>query len=40
MFDAVISEPIQKIQKEIPSWQKRDTVFAVITLISSVLFVD
>lgn len=40
MFDTVISEPIQKIQKEIPSWQKRDTVFAVITLISSVLFVD
>lgn len=40
MCDTVISEPIQKIQKEIPSWQKRDTVFAVITLISSVLFVD
>ena len=40
MCDTVISEPIQKIQKEIPSWQKRDTVFAVIPLISSVLFVD
>ena len=40
MCDTVISESIQKIQKEIPSWQKRDTVFAVITLISSVLFVD
>lgn len=27
-------------EKNIPLWHKRDTVFAVITLIASVLFVD
>lgn len=40
MCDTAISENICNKSNNLPPWRKRDTVFAAVTLISSILFVD